>query len=148
MLGTAKDEEPHSPHRANQATSSFRPGTTFEQIVDLCRFDADLRQFVREDLQFTSSFPAALRSPWSTMRTAWFCKRLWRACASDRAVHGHAYLDRRRRDRYAAGLSGTEYERADAPQAAAVFLAGVVERVFAGNDSEFMPNRLGVFLAG
>ena len=32
------------------ATGNFRPGTTFEQIIDLYRFDADLRRLVREAL--------------------------------------------------------------------------------------------------
>ena len=32
------------------ATGNFRPGTTFEQIIDLYRFDADLRLLVREAL--------------------------------------------------------------------------------------------------
>jgi len=31
-------------------TGNFRPGTTFEQIIDLYRFDADLRRLVREAL--------------------------------------------------------------------------------------------------
>ena len=32
------------------ATGNFRPGTTFEQIIDLYRFDVDLRRLVREAL--------------------------------------------------------------------------------------------------
>jgi len=39
------------------ATGIFRPGTTFEQVIDLYRFDADLRRLVRE-------------APWTGLRSA------------------------------------------------------------------------------
>lgn len=37
-------------HALRPYTGNFRPGTTFEQIVDPYQFDADLRRLVREAL--------------------------------------------------------------------------------------------------
>ena len=89
--------------------------------------------------RFTSSFQAASRSLWSTVRTVRCCKRFWRACASDRTSHRHAHLDRGGRDRHAARLSGAECAGADDPQAAAIFRTRLYfSRAQRRHDQDFM----------
>jgi len=108
---------------AGEHASSLLPvivsATGSSSLVERQQTVSQERQFRRA--RFTSSCGAASRSPWSVVRTEQCCKRFWRPCGSDRAANRHTHLYRRRRDRYAARLSGAECTGADDTQAATIF---------------------------